>query len=311
MRPAGLLRHEGSATSTPAARVAPDTDGTLDPSRPDLPYPRCMTWMLRIARFLVVGAVLLVAALVATVVVDRAVSRGTVASLTNVTMPGVAGDVLAYRADPEGPGPHPTVVMIHEFWGLRPSIVEKADALAELGYVVVAPDSFRGTSVRWLPAAIWNVVSTPPGNVDADLRAVVDTLAMDPSIDADAIVVMGFCFGGGAALRYATIDERIAAVADFYGALIFEPERLARIRGPLLAVFGDQDPQFPADDIAAFDRALTEAGVDHDIEVFAGEGHAFVAGIEAIQAGGNAGAAWDMFVRWLENAVADVRAEQM
>lgn len=266
-----------------------------------------MRLVLRIVRFLLAAVVAIVVAVVASIAVDRWISRGAVASLANVAYEGVAGDVLAYRADPSGPGPHPTVVMIHEFWGIRPSIIEKADALAQLGYVVVAPDTFRGTTVRWLPAAIWNVVSTPPGNVDADLRAVVDALADDPTVDANAIVVMGFCYGGGAALRYATLDDRIAAVADFYGALIFEPERLARIRGPVLGIFGDQDAQFPAEDVAAFDRALTEAQVPHEIEVFAGEGHAFVAGIDAIRAGGNAGAAWDLFVRWLGTAVDEAR----
>ncbi|NWF62940.1 MAG: dienelactone hydrolase family protein [Chloroflexi bacterium] len=66
--------------------------------------------------------------------------------MTNTTMPGVNGgpDVRAYVAMPEGEGPFPTMIMIHEFYALNEAITSKADLLAQEGYVVVAPDTFRG-----------------------------------------------------------------------------------------------------------------------------------------------------------------------
>lgn len=78
--------------------------------------------------------------LVASVLVDYAVGGDRLANITNITIPGANGgpDIRAYVAKPEGHGPFPTVIMIHEFYGLNESIVSKADLLAQEGYVVVA-----------------------------------------------------------------------------------------------------------------------------------------------------------------------------
>jgi carboxymethylenebutenolidase len=194
--------------------------------------------------------------------------------------------------------------MIHEFWGLREDIAGKADALAEEGYVVVAPDTFRGVSVSWVPAAIWNVVSTPPDRVDADLRAVVDALAVDPAVDPDRIVVMGFCYGGGAALRYSLSDPRLAGTGVFYGTLVTDADRLAALPGSVLGIFGADDVSIPVAEAEAFEEALATAGVPHDVRIYEGVGHAFVGGMDEIRAGGAAGAAWETFLAWTAQVTA-------
>lgn len=262
---------------------------------------------MRLAKRIALVVALLVVALLAVaaaiVLVDRARSAGTVEAITNQAVDGPDGDVLVYRADPAGPGPHPAVVMIHEFWGLREDVAAKADALAEHGYVVVAPDTFRGVSVDGVPAAIWNVVSTPSERVDADLRAVVNALIDDPAVDADRIVVMGFCYGGGAALRYSLTDPRLAGTGVFYGRLIDDPGRLSTLPGPLLGVFGADDRSISRAQVEAFEAALGQAGVPHEVHLYDGVGHAFVGGMDEIRAGGPAGDAWDTFVAWLARTV--------
>ncbi|MDR9390694.1 MAG: dienelactone hydrolase family protein [Trueperaceae bacterium] len=264
---------------------------------------------MRILRRTLLAAAALVAAsavaLALSVVVDRARTDGRVEALTNVVYDATDGgpDVAAHRAEPPGDGPHPAVVMIHEFWGLRADVTGKADALAERGYVVVAPDTFRGVSVDLVPSAIWNVVATPAAAIDRDLRVVVDALAADPSVDPERIVVMGFCYGGGAALRYALSDDRLAGTGVFYGTPIDDPARLARLPGPVLGIFGEEDAQIPPREVAAFDAALDEAGVPHAIRSWPGVGHAFVGGVDAIAAGGPAGEAWATFVTWLEDVL--------
>lgn len=257
----------------------------------------------RIALVVAVLIVALVAVAAATVVLDRSRSAGTVQSITNEVIEGPGGDVLAYRADPPGQGPRPAVVMIHEFWGLREDVAAKADALAEHGYVVVAPDTFRGVSVDWVPAAIWNVVSTPTERVDADLRAVVNALIDDPAVDAGRIVVMGFCYGGGAALRYSLTDPRLAGTGVFYGSLIDDAGRLSALPGPVLGVFGADDRSITLTQVEAFESALEQAGVPHEVHVYDGVGHAFVGGMDEIRAGGSAGDAWDTFLAWLGRTV--------
>lgn len=257
----------------------------------------------RIASFVLGTLLALVVALAGWIVIDRASTNGRVEQVANVRIDGPAGGVHAYRADPAGDGPHPAVVMIHEFWGLRRDIAGKADALAQEGYVVVAPDTFRGVSVDAVPAAIWNVVTARRERVDADLRAVVDALVADPSVDPRRIVVMGFCYGGGAALRYAPSDDRLAGTGVFYGTPLDDPDRLARLSGPLLGIFGAEDRQIPVAEVRAFEDALAAAEVPHEIHVFDGVGHAFVGSIDEIRAGGPPGRAWDTFLAWLAETV--------
>lgn len=263
-----------------------------------------MRLVARILTVLLTLATLLAIGVAATVLIDRARTDGRVEAIANVALDGPDGTVLAYRADPPGEGPHPAVVMIHEFWGLREDIARKADALAEEGYVVVAPDTFRGVSVAWVPAAIWNVVATPADRVDADLRAVVDALAADPAVDAERIVVMGFCYGGGAALRYSLSDPRLAGTGVFYGTLITDAARLAALPGPVLGIFGAQDAQIPVAEVQAFEAALAAAEVPHDVRIYDGVGHAFVGGVDEIRAGGPPGEAWATFLAWTAEVTA-------
>ncbi len=103
--------------------------------------------------------VVLVLFLVGSVLVDSAVGGERVMSLANTIIPGVNGepDVLAYVAIPDGEGPFPTVIMIHEFYGLNELIIGKAEGLSDEGYYVVAPDTFRGSTTSWIPSAIYQV----------------------------------------------------------------------------------------------------------------------------------------------------------
>ncbi len=231
-------------------------------------------------------------------------AAGRVAALTNVTVPtlGAGPDVGVYLARPDSPGPHPTVIMIHEFWGLQSSIQGKADALAAEGYVVVAPDTMRGNSTSWLPRAIFQTITTPVDDVNTDLDAVYAWLLTQPDVNPDRILVMGFCYGGTKSLTYSLHNDRLAGTAVFYGGgPITDPVQLARLPGPLLGIFGEVDTSIPLDEVAAFDAGLTEAGIPHEITIYPGVGHAFVADIATIQAGGPAGEAWAQFLQFLRD----------
>lgn len=122
--------------------------------------------MPRLIRRILVGLLIAVVAIVVlvagSILVDSLLGRGRLDAVTNTVIPNRDGSpVRAYVARPAAPGPHPGLVMIHEFWGLNEDIVGKADALAQEGYVVVAPDTFKGRTTGWVPSAIWQVVSTP------------------------------------------------------------------------------------------------------------------------------------------------------
>ncbi len=125
-----------------------------------------MRILKRVLATLGIVVVTLVVLLIGSVAVDSllAGNGARVDTLTNTRIPNVNGgpQVRAYIARPNTPGPHPTVIMVHEFWGIKSEIIGKADALAQEGYIVIAPDLFRGITTHWLPRAIFNVISNPP-----------------------------------------------------------------------------------------------------------------------------------------------------
>lgn len=238
------------------------------------------------------------------IVVDAWLGSDRVEQMTNTSITGSEGqEIRAYVARPDAPGDYPGVIMVHEFFGLRPSIVEKAEALADEGYVVVAPDTYRGRSTGWIPRAIFLRVTLPMERVVGDLDAVFDWLAGQQDVDSERIAVMGFCYGGDAALQYSLAHPRAAGTGIFYGSLVTDPAQLQRLPGPVLGIFGEEDASIPLSEVNAFQVALDAAGIPNQITVYPGVGHAFVTGIDAIRAGGAPGAAWAEFLAWLQNTI--------
>ena len=209
------------------------------------------------------------------------VLRTSLEELTNTQIPGSDGhQILAYTARPTNAptGPLPVLVLLHEFFGLTEAITAKAAALAdELGCVVVAPDTFRGETARLpnIPKAIWLALSTPTERVNADLDDVLRFFDARDDADASNVAVMGFCYGGGKALRYTTQARADAATVVFYGNPVSDTAELGRLRAPLLGVFGANDPQIPAPVVDKFREALASAGVEHDVVSYENVGHAF------------------------------------
>lgn len=247
----------------------------------------------------IVGVPLLIGLSIA---VDFAIGGNRLDALTNTTIPGVNGgpDVRAYVAKPEGEGPFPTVIMIHEFYGLRESIVGKADLLAQEGYLVIAPDTFRGSTTSWIPRAIYQVITTKPEDVNADLDSVYAWLESQPDVDANRIAIAGFCYGGRSSLAYSLHNNKLAATVIFYGSPVTDVAVLKTLPGPVLGIFGGADQSISVEEVHAFDAALTEANVQHEITIYDGQPHAFVEDVEGIKSDEVQGAAWAQMLAFLE-----------
>lgn len=263
-----------------------------------------MRLLRRLVRWVLFGTMVLVTAVVVSVPIDRMLRHGAVEALTNAVIDGPAGPLHVHVArPPEGDGPYPLVVMLHEFWGLDRATLDKADLLAADGYVVAAPDVMRGRTTRWLPSAIWQTWRTPDERVRADVDAVVAALALDPDVDVGRLAVTGFCFGGRMALRYALERPRVSVTGVFYGAVTDSAAALSRLDGAVVGVFGAEDASIPLTEVFAFTRALEAARVPHDVRVFPEVGHAFVTDAAGIAADPVQGEAWqvlrDALRRWL------------
>lgn len=261
--------------------------------------------LLRRILLVVVGVPLaLILLLALSIPFDALIGGGRVPALVNTSIPNPSGPAIsAYVARPGTPGPHPAVIMIHEWWGLKPEITGKAEALAAEGYVVVAPDTFRGSSTSWIPRAIYQVSTLDPAQVNGDLDAVFAWLAAQPDVIPERIAVMGFCYGGRTSLLYSLHNNSVAATGIFYGMAASSPEQLRALNGPVLGIFGGADSSIPLAEVDELKANLEAAGVPHQFTVYAGQPHAFVTSIEAIRAGGPQGEAWAELLGFLEGAI--------
>jgi carboxymethylenebutenolidase len=203
-------------------------------------------------------------------------------NLTNTCIFGPDGvEILAYTAKGKNDNGKNAIILLHEFFGLNPSIVEKADLLAQdLGCTVIAPDTFRGTVTDFIPKAIWLALTMPQNRVNDDLDAVCVHLG-----DTKKIALMGFCYGGGKAIRYTTQRKPDAATVIFYGSPVTDVKALEQLNAPVCGIFGDRDAQFSSSLLYKFQSSLNEAEVDNDVRVYKEVGHAFWRDVDQIKRG--------------------------
>jgi carboxymethylenebutenolidase len=263
-----------------------------------------MRLLLRILLWVVGGVGVLALLLVGSIAVEGALGGGRVDAITNTRIPNPNGpEVRAYVARPTTPGPHPAVIMVHEWWGLNQEVVDKAGALAQEGYIVIAPDTLRGSSTSWIPRAIYQVSTTPREQINADIDAVFSWLAIQPDVQPERIAIMGFCYGGRASLLYTIHNNKIAATGIFYGMADTTPDQLQGIRGPILGIFGGADSSIPLEEVRALEQNLQQAGVTTQFRIFENQPHAFVKSIEEIRQGGPQQEAWNDLLVFLKQNI--------
>ena len=182
------------------------------------------------------------------------------------------GDLPAYRAVPAGDGPWPALVLVHEVFGLDDEMKRHADRLAEMGYVVLAPDLLsRGRRVVCL-AQTMAALRRGSGQAFDDLEAAREALLADPACNG-SVGVIGFCLGGGFALVLAGRPGWDAVAAN-YGALPRDLDALDDAC-PVVASYGGRDGYLRGA-AATLEAALTERGVEHDVKEYPAAGHAFL-----------------------------------
>ena len=119
----------------------------------------------------------------------------------------------------EGDGPFPGVVIIHEAFGLNENMKDIARRFADENYVSFAVDLFAGRNRAVCMARFIGGMlrGTPERFGIGDLKAALSVLAEQPSVDRERLGAIGFCLGGGFAVAWACTDDRLSAIAPFYG----------------------------------------------------------------------------------------------
>jgi carboxymethylenebutenolidase len=180
----------------------------------------------------------------------------------------------AYLATPDGAGPFPAVVVIHEIFGLNDNIRDIARRFANEGYVALAVDLFAGRNrtvcmFRFMGGAFINSLNHQGIK---DLKAALTFLTQQPGVDAQRLGAIGFCMGGGFAIGWACTDDRLKVIAPFYGMNPRPLEAVAR-SCPVVGSYPEKD--FTAGMGRKLDAALAGYHIEHDIKVYPDAKHSF------------------------------------
>jgi carboxymethylenebutenolidase len=180
----------------------------------------------------------------------------------------------SYLAVPTGIGPHPGVVVVHEAFGLNDNIRDICGRLAEQGYAALGVDLFDGRHRVVCMARMF--IGGVVGNLDyfgvPALKAALGRLANRPEVDAARVGAVGFCLGGSIVLTWACTDNRLKAIAPYYGTAP-RPRTAIRRLCPVVGSWPDKD--FTTKAARILDTELTAAEIHHDIKVYPGTKHAF------------------------------------
>jgi len=183
--------------------------------------------------------------------------------------------VSAYLAVPDSGGPHPALVVIHEWWGLNDWVKEQAQKFAEQGYMTLAVDLYRG-KVAYDPNLAHELSrGLPQDQAIRDLKAAFNYLASRPDVRKDKIGSVGWCMGGGFSLLLAVNESKLAACVVNYGSMPTDKDEIQRIQASVLGNFGAEDRGIPPSAVAAFEDAMKAAHKSIDVKIYDGAGHAF------------------------------------
>jgi carboxymethylenebutenolidase len=185
--------------------------------------------------------------------------------------------IRAYVAYPERKDKAPSIIVIHEIFGLTDWEPTVADRLAGKGYVAIVPDLLSSRfgitppspdSGRKLTAQL------EPDRVTADLDAVYAYVNGLPSVRKDDTGVIGFCWGGGQSFRYTTNNPKLKAAVVCYGP---NPDTtaLAQIRAPILGVYGENDARINQM-LPTVARLMGSLGKPFQADSYPGTGHGFL-----------------------------------
>lgn len=173
----------------------------------------------------------------------------------------------------------PGILVVHEWWGHNEYVRQRADLLAELGYVALAVDMYGQGKQAGHPEDAQKFAMSVMGNFDvakARFEKAMETLKANPNVDADQIAAIGYCFGGGVVLSMANAGYDLDAVAAFHGTLGLPvmPEK-GKITAKVLVANGAEDPFVTPEQIAKYTAAMDSAQADYKFVNYENAVHAF------------------------------------
>lgn len=239
-------------------------------------------------------------------------AEGLVAGEVTVQAPdGLA--LSAYRAQPMGKGPFPTVLVVQEIFGVHEYIRDVCRRLARQGYQAVAPNLFQRQGDPASQASVADILSAIVGKVpDAQVMGDLDACAAWAAAnggDAARLGITGFCWGGRITWLYAAHNPRLKAAVAWYGRLIGAPNALtpqhpidvvASLHAPVLGLYGGKDQGIPVSDVDDMRADLAKAGKRAELVVYPESGHAFHADYRPSYRAEDAADGWARLLAWFK-----------
>ncbi len=184
---------------------------------------------------------------------------------------------IAYNQDDNSK--RPGILVVHEWWGHNEYARERADMLAEMGYVALAVDMYGDGKIAEHPEDAGKFTQEVVSNIDeakARFESAMNTLQAHPNVDPEKIGAIGYCFGGSVVLTMANAGFVLDAVAAFHAGLQLPimPEEGA-VKAKVLVCNGADDPFIPEQQITDFKAVMDAAGVDYNYISYPGAVHSF------------------------------------
>jgi carboxymethylenebutenolidase len=194
-----------------------------------------------------------------------------------VQFPGPAGTVHAYVSRPKDGKNLGTVLVIHENRGLVGHIKDVARRFAKDGFAAIAvdcmgrvggSDKFNGSD-----AATEEIRKVTGPMVAEDLTAAVNYMKKQNYVNGKFGVV-GYCWGGGQSLNFATKCKDLNAAAVYYGRNPDPLDAVANIPCKVMGNYAEDDPNIMPG-VEPLKAAMAKAGKSFDVKVYPGAKHAF------------------------------------
>ena len=223
----------------------------------------------------------------------------------------------AYRAMPAGKTKLPVVLVVSEVFGVHEHIADVARRFAKLGYLAIAPELFErqgdAQSYGEIAKLFAEIISkVPDAQVMGDLDACV-AWARANGGDTSKLGITGFCWGGRITWLYAAHNPNVKAGVAWYGKLVGQASELqpkhpvdvvANLAGPVLGLYGGDDPGIPQDTVDAMNAALLQRGdaaaKRSEIVVYPGAPHAFHADYRPSYRAAPADDGWKRCLAWFK-----------
>ena len=185
-----------------------------------------------------------------------------------------------YAFDETKSGKRPAVLVAHDWSGRNEFALEKANKLAELGYVGFALDMYGAAKLGHTNEEKMELMKPLMEDREALSRRMISALntviSLEP-VDPNQIAAIGFCFGGLCVLDLARRGAAITGVVSFHGSL--KPPthpNSQNISAKVLVLHGFDDPMVSAEDVNALEQEMTKADIDWQLHVYGGTMHAFM-----------------------------------